>query len=69
MLEDTKKHIKDVVGTRAKNISYFMYIYLNIRKYTMDIGGHWKGPQKIVLKRMKNMKKRRTSWMLEILTF
>ncbi len=35
----------------------------------MDIGGHWKGPQKIVLKRMKNMKKRRTSWMLEILTF
>jgi hypothetical protein len=54
MLEDTKKHIKDVVGTRAKNISY---IYLNIRKYRKDIGGHWKGPKKIVLKIMKNIKK------------
>jgi hypothetical protein len=54
MLEDSKKHIKDVVGTRAKNISY---IYLNIRKYRKDIGGHWKGPQKIVLKIMKSIKK------------
>jgi len=59
MLEDTKKHIKDVVSTRAKNISYFIYIYIymNIRKYRKDIGGHWKGPQKIVLKIMKNIKK------------
>lgn len=55
MLEDTKKHIKDVVGKRAKNVSYYIYIFEH--KYWKDIGGHWKCPQKNVLKIMKNIKK------------
>jgi hypothetical protein len=38
-------------------ILHISYIYLNIRKYRKDIGGHWKGPQKNVLKIMKNIKK------------
>jgi hypothetical protein len=42
------------VGTRAKNISH---IYLNIRKYRKDIGGHWKGPKCFFLKIMKSIKK------------
>jgi len=53
-LEDTKKYIKEVVGTRVENILYFMCFM----KYGSlgNIGRTLGNTQKFVLKVMKSIK-------------
>jgi hypothetical protein len=54
MLEDTKKYIKEVVGTRVENILYFM-CFLNYGSLG-NIGKTLGSTQKFVLKVMRNIK-------------
>jgi hypothetical protein len=59
MLQDTKKSIRDVVSIRVKNILYYIFFELGgVGKHgRKNIGVHWKGPRKCLLRQRGCQKK------------
>jgi hypothetical protein len=71
MLKDTKIIIKGTLWALGLNffVFYIFFEQWNVEKHgRKDIGEHWKGLRKLLMRRSKALKKK-TSWVLKIFKF